>query len=85
MKRILSEPGWGNVVIEDTESNEISFQCLCGGVGMYYQRVLLTAEEVAEVRDGSFDAARMVHEVCKRTERVQDRLVPALPVKDLVR
>jgi hypothetical protein len=85
MKCILSEPGWGNLVIEDTETGEVSFQCVCGGIGMYYQRVVLTPEEAAEVRDGSFDADRMVHEVCKRTARVQDRLVAPFPTEDLVK
>jgi hypothetical protein len=73
------------MIIEDTETGELSFQCVCGGVGMYYQRVVLTPEEVAEVRDGSFDADRMVHDLCKRTSKVTGRIVPTFPAAELVR
>jgi hypothetical protein len=35
VKFIISEPGWGNLVLEDTETGEVSFQCVCGGIGVY--------------------------------------------------
>jgi hypothetical protein len=78
MKRILSEPSWGVMLIEDTETQEISIQCMCGGIGMYAQRVILTPDEVEEVRDGTFDADRMASEVCKQSARLAGRLVQAL-------
>lgn len=78
MKKVIATPAWGAIVIEDTDTRELSMQCICGGIGMYAQRVILTPEEVEEVRDGTFDADRLVSEVCKRTARVTGRLVPAL-------
>lgn len=75
MIRIVRIFTWGASLLEDTESGELSFQCLCGGVGMYWQRVVLTPDEVDEVRRATFDADRMVSDVCKRTARVAARLV----------
>jgi hypothetical protein len=75
MIRVISNPTWGASLLEDTETGELSFQCLCGGVGMYWQRVVLTPDEVEEVKHATFDADRMVSDVCKRTARVAGRLV----------
>jgi hypothetical protein len=85
MKRIIADCGWGNMIIEDTDTNEFSFQCMCGGIGMYWRRVVLTTDEIAEFREGAFDADRMVYEVCRETDRVVDRLVPSYLPQDLVR
>lgn len=42
---------------------------------MYWQRVVLTPEDTDEIGRGTFDADRMVNDVCKRTARVAGRLV----------
>lgn len=85
MKRIISEPTWGAIVIEDTDTNEFSFQCLCGGVGMYWERVLLNSDEVQRIRDGTFDADQMVSDVCKHTPNVNDRIVEIFDTDELIR
>jgi hypothetical protein len=85
MKQIISEPAWGVLIVEDTEVGEMSFQCVCGGIAMYWRRIILTPEEIEEVRAGSFDAERMTQEVCKKTERVSGRLVEAFDLNDLAR
>lgn len=81
----MSDPGWGTMIIEDTDTGELSLQCLCGGVGMYWRRVVLTADEIEEFHEGTFDALRMVVEVCRETHVVEGRLVSSFPVADLVR
>lgn len=75
MIRVISNPTWGASILEDTETGDLSFQCLCGGIGMYWQRVALLPDEADEVRSGTFDADRMVSEVCKKTANVAGRLV----------
>ncbi len=85
MIRVIQEPTWGALVLEDTTTGELSFQCVCGGMAMYWQRVVLTPEEAAEVHEGTFDADRMVNEVCKKTPRVADRLVEPLDAARLTR
>ena len=78
MMRVISTPTWGATILEDMETGELSFQCVCGGVGMYWQRVLLTPEEVEHVRNDTFDADRMVSDVCKRAGTISSRLVAAV-------
>jgi hypothetical protein len=85
MKRIIAEPGWGNMLVEDDETGEVSFQCICGGIAMYSVRIVLNAEELSELREGTFDADRMVQEVCKKTARVRDRLVPGFTMAEVAR
>ena len=34
----------------------LSFHCVCGGVGMYWQRVVFTPDEADEVREQTFDS-----------------------------
>lgn len=75
MIRVISDSTWGVSILEDTETGELSFQCLCGSVGMYWQRVMLTAGEAGEIRRGNFYADPMVNEVCKRTATVAERLM----------
>ena len=85
MKKILAEPSWGVLIIHDTDNEEMSLQCLCGGIAMYEQRVILTPDEVEEFNAGTFDADSMVHEVCKKLPRVSGRLAPTFLPKDLTR
>lgn len=84
MNRIISEPTWGATIIEDTETGEFSFQCICGGVGMYAQRIVLNADEVKRLREGTFDSDQMVSDVCKHEPYLKDRLVQALLPSELV-
>jgi len=79
MKKVTATPSWGVTIIEDDATGEVSLQCVCGGIGMYYRRVILTPEEAEELRAGSFDFDRMVREVCRETELVRERLVPSIP------
>ena len=84
MKRIVAEPSWGAMIIHDTDNDELSLQCTCGGIAMYYQRVVLTLEESADFKAGALDVDTLIYEVCKDIPRVADRLAPILAVKDLV-
>lgn len=83
MKCIVSEPTWGAYVIEDADSNEFSFQCLCGGVGMYWQRALLTPDEVQGLRDGTLDPKQIVSDICKQKPNIKDRLVPSVDTENM--
>lgn len=78
MIRLVSSPTWGANILQDTETGTFSFQCVCGGIGMYWQRVVLTPDEAEEVQRGTFDADQMVNDICKRTPRVAERIVDAL-------
>ncbi len=65
MIHIIDDSVWGTGIFEDTSTGEVSLQCLCGGVGMYWQRVVLTPEEAAKARNGTLDITQMVSDVCK--------------------
>lgn len=84
MKQVIADPGWGNMIIEDTETHEFSFQCLCGGFAMYWRRIVLTQEEVNQFRAGTFDADRMLREVCREGPSVIDRFAQSFPMEQLV-
>lgn len=78
MNRVISNPTWGASLLEDTETGEFSFQCLCGGVGMYWQRVILSHDEAEQIRIDPASADQMVSDVCKRSPHLVARLVDAL-------
>lgn len=84
MKQVIADPGWGNMIIEDTETHEFSFQCLCGGIAMYWRRLILTEDEINQFRAGTFDADRMVREVCSESPRVIGRIAQAFPMEQIV-
>jgi hypothetical protein len=75
MKAIIAEPGWGNLIIEDDETGEISLQCLGGGFAMYWHRIVLTADETTAFRSGSLDVDNLVWEMNHGTERMAPRIV----------
>jgi hypothetical protein len=78
MIKLLSEPSWGVQILEDSESGEVSFQCVCGGIGMYYRRIVLTQEEVDALNEGKLDIDHLVSSICKEIPGIQERLVPSL-------
>lgn len=83
MMRILSAPEYGLLFLEDDETGEISVQCLCGGMASWWRRVVLTKEEAEEFHCGSFDAKRMMVEICRNWPSVADRIVPAIELNEL--
>jgi len=83
MKIEHPHPSWGVSIIEDTETGELSFQCICGGIAMYYRRIVLTKDEAAQWRAGTLDADQLVSDVCKEAARVADRMVPSIPQDEL--
>jgi hypothetical protein len=85
MKKIVADPGWGMTIIKDTETEELSFQCLCGGVGMYYRRVVLTAEEQEEFEAGVLDCDQLLHDVCHEIGDIASRIVPSFDTRELRR
>lgn len=68
--------------MKDTDRGEISFQCVCGGIGMYYRRIVLTPGEIDALKAGNLDVNKLVHDVCKEVPAIRDRIVPSLPVSD---
>lgn len=84
MKRIVSEPTWGAMVVEDTETSEFSFQCLCGGAAMYWTRVVLNEAETKGLLDGSLNPDQMVSDVCKQKPYLEDRIRQSFDVNTLV-
>lgn len=81
MIKILSEPSWGVQIIEDTESGEVSFQCVCGGIAMYYRRIVFNSEELEAFAVGKLDINKLVSDVCKEVPTIRDRIVPSLPLE----
>ena len=81
MINILSEPSWGVQILEDTESGQVSFQCVCGGIAMYYRRIVLTSEEVAALAIGQLNVEQLVSDICKEMPTVRDRIVPSLTLE----
>jgi hypothetical protein len=81
MIKVLSEPSWGVQIIEDTDSGEVSFQCVCGGIAMYYRRIVLEREEVEVLATGNLDIDKLVSDVCKEVAAVRDRIVPSLAIE----
>ena len=81
MKKVTATPVWGADLIEDTNTQETSLQCLCGGIAMYPQRIVLT--DIEELKQGSLDLETLVYEICKGTARVKPRLVPPFSPDDL--
>jgi hypothetical protein len=82
MKRVLFNSNW-TLLIEDPDKNEISLQSLCGGVAMYWMRIVLTPEEVEEFGSGSLDIRGLSYELCKETSAIKDRIVPPFEGADL--
>jgi len=62
---------FGMEIIEDTDTGEMSLQCLCGQMAMYPQRVVLTPDEVQEFREGTFDAHSLAYEICREIPRAR--------------
>jgi hypothetical protein len=83
MNKTLAEPSWGARIIEDTDTGSLSLQCICGGIGMYYRRIILTAEEANAFRQGRLDLDQLVRDVCKETPRVAGRIVPSFREDEL--
>lgn len=81
MMKLLSERSWGVQIIENTITGEISFQCICGGIGMYYRRIVLTKAEVDALATGTLDVDRLVSDICKEVPAVSERLVPSIRVE----
>ena len=75
-KRIIAQPGWGTLVVEDADTHELSLQCLGGSFAMYWHRVVLTPDEVAAFRAGQLDVDAMVREMNRGTERMAKRILP---------
>jgi hypothetical protein len=84
MKRLLAAPEFGMMVVEDTDSEEISFQCLCAQMGMWWRRIVLTDEEVTEWRNNSLDLHRLMVDICSESPRTAPRMVPAFDENDIV-
>lgn len=85
MKRVIGEPGWGNVIIEDTDTKELSFQCLSGGFAMYWHRIVLTPKEVVEYKSGLLDVNKIANEMNHHTERMASRIVASYSIEDIQR
>jgi hypothetical protein len=77
MKKVLSQPSWGVNIIEDTETGQISFICVCGGAAMYLCKIVLNDEEVADLRHGQLDAEQLVRDICKDAPRLAGRILPS--------
>jgi len=75
---------FGMEIIEDTDTGEVSLQCLCGQMAMYPQRVVLTPDEVQEFREGTFDAHSLAYEICREIPRAKERLVPPFGEDEVV-
>lgn len=84
MKVVRAAIEFGVEVVEDTDTGELSLQCICGGIGMYTQRVVLTPEETQEFREGAFDARSLAYEVCHGVPRAVGRVVPSFSPSELV-
>ena len=83
MMRIISAPEYGLLFLQDDETGDISIQCLCGGMASWWRRVVLTTEEVDDFRLGTFDAKRMMIEICRNWPSVSDRMVPPIELSEL--
>lgn len=83
MKKEYPHTSWGVSIIEDTETGEMSFQCICGGIGMYHRRIILTEGEVEQWRAGTLDVDQLVRDVCKEVARVANRIVPSIPQDEI--
>ena len=83
MMRVLSAPEYGLLFLQDDETGEVSIQCLCGGMASWWRRVVLTRDEVDEFRCGSFDAKRMMVEICRNLPSVSNRMVPPIELSEL--
>ena len=65
---------------EDTDTGEISFQCVCGGIAMYYRRIVLNCNEVEALAAGRLNVDALVSDICKEVPSICDRILPSLPV-----
>jgi hypothetical protein len=83
MKKAYPSPSWGVTIIEDTDSNELSLQCVCGGVGMYYRRIVLTELEIEQWRNGTLNVDHLVSDICKEVPGIAARMVPAIAEEEL--
>src|SRR5438105_596222 len=54
MKKTKAAISFGLEIIEDTDTGELSLQCLCGQMALYPRRVVLTPDETARFNAGSF-------------------------------
>lgn len=83
MMRTLAEANWGISIIEDTDTGEVSFQCMCGQVGMYSRRIVLTDQEARDFRSGHLDIDQLVRDVCREVAHIAGRIVPSIPESQL--
>lgn len=83
MRKIIADPGWGNLIVEDDETHEISLQCLSGGFAMYWHRVVLTPEEVLAFKTGQLDIDNMVREINHGAASMASRISPSYDVAEL--
>jgi hypothetical protein len=83
MKKAYASSSWGVTIIEDTETGHVSLQCICGGIGMYYRRMIMSEAEIEQWRSGTLDIVRLVSDICKEVPRVAARMVPAIAEEEL--
>lgn len=83
MMKIVSAPEYGVLFLEDENSGDISFQCLCGGMASWWRRVVLTSSEAEEFRNGTLDTKRMMVEICQNWPSMADRVVQAVELSEL--
>lgn len=84
MKKILSAPQFGVLILEDLTSGLLYFQCLCGQMAMYDQCVQMNQEESDDFRANKLDISGMVYDICKETTSFKPRLVTPTPPQDIV-
>jgi hypothetical protein len=83
MKKTKAAISFGLEIIEDTDTGELSLQCLCGQMALYPRRVVLTPDETARFNAGSFDAEALMRAICREGPEVVDRVVPAFPISEV--
>jgi hypothetical protein len=80
MIKLLSEPSWGVQILEETDTGEVSLQCVCGGIGLYYRRIVLDQGEIEALNEGTLDIDALASDVCKEASAIRDRIVSSLAV-----
>ena len=84
MRLVRGPLSFGLEIIEDTDTGELSLQCLCGQMAMYPRRVVLSADEVEQFRTGTLDTKALVYDICHEDPRMVGRIVPPFPAATLV-
>lgn len=64
------------LVYEDSETKQLYYQCLCGGIGMYERCLKLNEEETEEYRAGILDHDKMLRAICRENPDLENRIVP---------